>query len=241
MKHKHRGGKKIQKGGALPDSTLLITNASTTSSNDKISDFVAVKRLPYDIQIFSLLCIIGILVQVFFGQAPKFFGQPSNDYATATVYGYGFCLLSLFGLLISSFAISSRDSTSQGFSGFINVILKNAMPLIVTVIVVALILTLNIIYYSQLNSGSVADEYYQFSNMSSFFMLLQFVIIIKYLIDLLMGQQKKDEGKSVGVMNALAGELSSFIWVLSIINISIVGILYVILKYFPQTVKLDRC
>lgn len=232
MKHKHRGGKKIQKGGALPDSTLLITNASTTSSNDKISDFVAVKRLPYDIQIFSLLCIIGILVQVFFGQAPKFFGQPSNDYATATVYGYGFCLLSLFGLLISSFAISSRDSTSQGFSGFINVILKNAMPLIVTVIVVALILTLNIIYYSQLNSGSVADEYYQFSNMSSFFMLLQFVIIIKYLIDLLMGQQKKDEGKSVGVMNALAGELSSFIWVLSIINISIVGILYVILKYF---------
>ena len=232
MKHKHRGGKKIQKGGALPDSTLLITNASTTSSNDKISDFVAVKRLPYDIQIFSLLCIIGILVQVFFGQAPKFFGQPSNDYATATVYGYGFCLLSLFGLLISSFAISSRDSTSQGFSGFINVILKNAMPLIVTVIVVALILTLNIIYYAQFNSGSVADEYYQFSNMSSFFMLLQFVIIIKYLIDLLMGQQKKDEGKSVGVMNALAGELSSFIWVLSIINISIVGILYVILKYF---------
>jgi hypothetical protein len=63
-------------------------------------------------------------------------------------------------------------------------------------------------------------------------MLLQFVIIIKYLIDILMGQQKKDEGKSSGVMNALAGELSSFIWVLSIINISIVGILYVILKYF---------
>lgn len=232
MKHKHRGGKKIQKGGALPDSTLLITNASTTSSDDNVSNFIAAKRIPYDIQIFSLLCIIGILVQVFFGQAPKFFGQPSNDYATATVYGYGFCLLSLFGLLISSFAISSRDSTSQGFSGFINVILKNAMPLIVTVIVVALILTLNIIYYAQLNSGSVADEYYQFSNMSSFFMLLQFVIIIKYLIDLLMGQQKKDEGKSVGVINALAGELSSFIWVLSIINISIVGILYVILKYF---------
>ena len=232
MKHKHRGGKKIQKGGALPDSTLLITNASTSSSDDNVSNFIAAKRIPYDIQIFSLLCIIGILVQVFFGQAPKFFGQSSNDYATATVYGYGFCLLSLFGLLISSFAISSRDSTSQGFSGFINVILKNAMPLIVTVIVVALILTLNIIYYSQLNSGSVADEYYQFSNMSSFLMLLQFVIIIKYLIYLLMGQQKKEEGKSVGVMNALAGELSSFIWVLSIINISIVGILYVILKYF---------
>ena len=235
MKHKHRGGKKIQKGGVLPDSTLLITNASTSSSassDDKVSDFVAVKRLPYDIQIFSLLCIIGILVQVFFGQAPKFFGQPSNDYATATVYGYGFCLLSLFGLLISSFAISSRDSTSQGLSGFINVILKNAMPLIVTVIVVALILTLNIVYYKQLNSGSVADEYYQFSNMSSFFMLVQFVIIIKYLIDLLLGQQKKDEGKSGGVMNALVGELSSFIWFLSIINISIVGVLYVILKYF---------
>jgi hypothetical protein len=33
-------------------------------------------------------------------------------------------------------------------------------------------------------------------------------------------------------MNALAGELSSVVWVLSIINISIVGILYVILKYF---------
>jgi hypothetical protein len=233
--NKHKGGgKKIQRGGALPDSnsnsTLLITNASATDG--KLSEFIPVKRLPYDIQIFSLLCIIGVLVQMFFGQAPKFFGQPSNDYATATVYGYGFCLLSLLGLLMSSFAISTRDSTSQGFSGFINVVLKNAMPLIVTVIVVALILTLNIIYYAQLNSGSVADEYYQFSNISSFFMLVQFVIIIKYLIDLLLGQQKKDEGKSSGVMNDLAGELSSFIWVLSIINISIVGILYVILKYF---------
>jgi hypothetical protein len=235
MKHnKHKGGgKKIQKGGALPDSnsTLLITNASTTT-DDKLSEFIPVTRLPYDIQIFSLLCIIGILVQVFFGQAPKFFGQPSNDYATATVYGYGFCLLSLFGLLISSFAISSRDSTSQTFSGFINVVLKNAMPLIVTVIVVALILTLNIIYYAQLNSGSVADEYYQFSNISSFFMLLQFIIIIKYLIDILLGQQKKDQGKSGGVIAALVGELSSIIWILSIINISIVGIMYVILKYF---------
>ena len=95
MKHKHRGGKKIQKGGALPDSTLLITNASTTSSDDNVTDFIAAKRIPYDIQIFSLLCIIGILVQVFFGQAPKFFGQSSNDYATATVYGYGFSFTTL--------------------------------------------------------------------------------------------------------------------------------------------------
>ena len=50
MKHKHRGGKKIQKGGALPDSTLLITNASATDG--KLSEFIPAKRLPYDIQIF---------------------------------------------------------------------------------------------------------------------------------------------------------------------------------------------
>jgi hypothetical protein len=54
--------KKIQKGGQPP---LAITNGPT-QSNQNEKQFVPVKRIPYDIQIFSFLCILGIIFRMIF-------------------------------------------------------------------------------------------------------------------------------------------------------------------------------
>ena len=86
--------KNIHKGGT--NNTLAITNDSGSSDNNKTMP-LPIKRLPYDVKIFSFLCILGILVRMIFAKVP-------NDYATATVYGYSFSILALFGLLVSSFA-----------------------------------------------------------------------------------------------------------------------------------------
>ena len=222
MKLKNKTHKMIiQKGGQ--DITQSLPSVESVSNNKELP--VPIKRLPYDIKIFSFLCIMGIVVKIIFGQT-------SNDYAKATVWGYGFSILALFGLLVSSFGIFNKDHASSGIMGFLKKIFKNALPIILSIVIIALIIVQNVSFYKQINSGRVADEYYQFSGVSSFLILVQTVLVINYLMDILSGQRNKDDVEKSGVMTALASEMNSIILILSVMNVGIIGVLQVVLKYF---------
>ena len=228
MKHNiNKSNNKIQKGGQdLIGNTLASSDNGNSASSTPIKEMPApIKRLPYDVKIFSFLCIMGILVKIIFGNA-------SSDYATATVWGYGFSILALLGLLIGSFGLSYKSgSPSIGTFGFIKIIFKNALPIMLSISIIALVIAQNVSFYKQINSGKVADEYYQFSGVSSFLILVQSVLVIKYLMDVLAGEQSKQSDKS-SIMASLASELNSVILVLSVMNIGIIGVLQVVLKYF---------
>lgn len=214
---------KNQRGG-IDNKQLTIANSSSTDSDSlKKTLPLPIKRIPYDIKIFSFLCILGILVRIIFART-------ANEYATATVYGYGFSILALLGLIIGSFAISYKDQFSQGIMGFFKVIFKNAIPVILITLIIALVLFQNVSFYDQINKGKVADEYYQFSGVSSFLILIQVCLVINYLMDILGGEQNK--GDKGGIMTALASEMNSIIIILSVANVGIIGILQIILKYF---------
>ena len=208
-----------QKGGN-DNKTLAITNSSSDSDSLKKTLPIPIKRVPYDVKIFSFLCILGILVRIIFART-------ANECATATVYGYGFSILALLGLLVGSFAISYKDQFSQGIMGFFKVIFKNAIPVLLIISIIAMILFQNVSFYDQINKGKVADEYYQFSGVSSFLILIQACLVISYLMDTLGGEQ--NTGNKGGIMTALASEMNSIILILSI---GIIGILQIILKYF---------
>lgn len=212
--------KKIQKGGEPP---LAITN-EPTQSNQNEKQFVPVKRIPYDIQIFSFLCILGIIFRMIFARSTK-------DYATATIWGYGFSLLALMGLIISSFAISNKNQYSQGVIGFFKTMISNSLPIIFTLVIISLIVLQNISFYNQINSGKVADEYYSFSGVSAFLILVQVALVINFLLDKLK-QYTGDKGNKGNIMAALASELNSVILILSVTNVAFIGMLQVILKYF---------
>ena len=62
--------------------------------------------------------------------------------------------------------------------------------------------------------------------------LVQTVLVINYLMDILAGTKKSSNSDKAGIMTAMASELNSIILILSVANISIIGILQVILKYF---------
>ena len=205
-----------QKGG----NTLAITNESSGINNKK--EPVIITRIPYDIKIFSFLCILGLLIRILFAS--------KDEYATATVWGYGFSVLALFGLVISSFAMSSKSQFSQGVMGFFKALVKTAGPLILTILILSLVLSQNISFFDHINSGKVAPQYYQFSGVSGFLVLVQACLVINYLMDTLKG--RKTEGDVGGVMVALASELNSIILILTVANIGFIGILQVILKYF---------
>jgi len=212
--------KKIQKGG---NESLAITNGPVQpTQSDK--QFVPVKRIPYDIQIFSFLCILGIIFRIIFARTSK-------DYATATIWGYGFSLLALCGLIISSFAISNKNQYSQGILGFLKTITANSLPIIFTLVIIALIVIQNISFYNQINTGKVADEYYSFSGVSAFLILVQVSLVINFLLDKLK-QYTSDKGSKADIMAIFASELNSIILILSVTNFAFIGMLQVILKYF---------
>jgi hypothetical protein len=200
-----------QKGG----STLEITNDSSGINNKK--EPVVITRIPYDIKIFSFFCILGLLVRILFAG--------KDEYATATVWGYGFSVLALLGLVISSFAMSSKSQFSQGVMGFFKALVKTAGPLILTILILSLVLSQNISFFDHINSGKVAPQYYQFSGVSGFLVLVQACLVINYLMDTLKG--KKLDGNGGGVMVALASELNSIILILTVANIGFIGILQV--------------
>lgn len=212
--------KKIQKGGQPP---LAITNGPT-QSNQNEKQFVPVKRIPYDIQIFSFLCILGIIFRMIFARS-------TNDYATATIWGYSFSILALMGLVISSFAISNKNQYSQGVIGFFKSMISNSLPIMFTLVIISLIVLQNISFYNQINSGKVADEYYSFSGVSAFLILVQVALVINFLLDKLK-QYTVNKGDKGDIMAALASELNSVILILSVTNVAFIGMLQVILKYF---------
>lgn len=196
-----KGGTIIQKGGGVE----------------------IIPRIPYDIKMFSGICIIGIIIRLFIG------GQ--NDYATATVWGYGFSVLALLGLLISSFAIQTKDRMYQDYTGFFTDLLKNAIPIIFTICILSLILYQNIYFYENINSGKVAPQYYQFSGVSAFLIIVQVCFVIRYLSDILSGSSLSNDNNYTYYM-LLASKMSSIIIILTVANIGIIGILQVILQFF---------
>lgn len=218
-KYKQKGGQEqLTITNGKNNQQLIITNNSTT---DK---YIPIKSIPYDIQIFSFLCILGIVFRMIFAKTTK-------DYATATVWGYGFSLLALLGLIISSFAISSKNQYTQGIYGFFKTIIKNSLPIILTLVIVAIIILQNISFFDQINSGKVADEYYSFSGVSAFLILVQISLVINFLLDKFKQYTSNNPNKE-NIMALFASELNSFILILTMANFTFIGILQVYLKYF---------
>lgn len=214
--------KNIHKGGT--NNTLAITNDSGSSDNNKTMP-LPIKRLPYDVKIFSFLCILGILVRMIFAKVP-------NDYATATVYGYSFSILALFGLLVSSFALFYKSQFSQGIMGFLKVILKNAVPVILTIISLSLVLAQSIYYYDRINSGKVATEYFQYSGISSMVLLLEVAVVIKFVLNFLGSINDPKNTNKEGIMASMASEMFSLVLILFVVNLALTGLLQVILQFF---------
>ena len=126
----------------------------------------------------------------------------------------------------------NKNNNNTGIMGFLKKLFKNALPILLSIIIIALIIIQNVSFYKQINSGRVADEYYQFSGVSSFLILVQSIFVINYLMDILSGARNKGDVEKSGIMVALASEMNSIILIISVMNIGIIGILQVILKYF---------
>ena len=192
------------------------------STNQISNNQPSIKKIPYDIKMFSALAITGVLVKILFGNV-------SDELATSAIAGYSFSLFALFGLMISGFALAYREQMVGSIKDFLIELYKNLFPTILLSIILGALIYQNIYFFENINSGKVADEYYQFSSVSSILILIQISITIYYFLDKIQAVFDKKEG---GLFNAFANQLMYILAIIAILNIFISGLLYVILKYF---------
>lgn len=223
---KHIYGNKNKYGGSNGDNNAILVKSNTNDSSvdNNTSIPYVIPKSTYNVKLFGILSIVGVMIHILFGT--------KSNYATTTVWGCSSSVLALIGLLISVFAISSKDSLNQTVGGFFRLIFSKALPIILLLGIISFVIYQNISFYKQINSGHVSDEYYTFAKTSTFFIVVQLILVLNYIKNTIIGVNKNASDSTNNSSNIFATEINSIILLLTIINLSFIGILQVILKYF---------
>jgi len=192
----------------------------------------SVSNLPFDIKTLLFLAVAGVLIKIFLSGTISEDG--STGPASSAVWGYGLTTFSLFGLLVIVIALTSAQTMKDDIYTIIKKTLTSSFPLIATLLVLSWLVLLYTTYSVRINKGKVAPEFNQFSFASSFLIVLQLIVVFKYLIDksnIGLGQANKDSpvGK---ILMALTSELTSVVVILTLLNLIFVGMMQIIVQFF---------
>jgi len=136
--------------------------------------------LTYEITLLLLFCVIGFIVKLFIGQGTSSDG--SYGTASAAIWGYGLVSISVLSLIFISFSLADPIIKNEGAFKIVKTLIKACLPSLLMFIILVWLITLNATYYKQINEGKVANEYSQFSTMSSIMVIFQLFVLFKFLI-----------------------------------------------------------
>lgn len=194
------------------------------------------------LEIITMLFLVfaGIFIKLFFEASPTINGL--NGPATTTIWGYSLSAFSLFILLFSSMYLQKNEEKTRGlgflendnesFIGKVKTITisflgLHSIPILLTLLFVFTIIVLNFTYYKKINSNNVSDSYNQYSNYSTFLLLIQVVLLSKYMLDLV---NSKADSSNIKLKNK--GKISGFSIILSTINFIFALIMYILLNFY---------
>ena len=171
------------------------------------------QEITYNSNIIMSFAIIGILIKIFFGNE----NSPNNGKATSTVWGYGVVSISLIALMFITFSLATKinDKDKGNFFHFIKLLLTQSGPIMATLAIVIWVLALNATYYKKINEQKVSTEYYQFSNINTFLLIMQLSVLFMSL--------------QAGPMQNTMKYTTYFF---TIINFIFIGIMNIILRFF---------
>jgi len=193
---------------------------------------MATRLLGYDINSLGLIGLGGLLIKSFLGTNTDE-NDENNGPATANVWGYGVLAGSILTAMFVTFALVSQMSpmADNNSINFVLALFAHSIPSVLLLGILVWIITINSIYYKNINTGKVSDEYFTYSNVSTFLIIIQSVILFKYLTDELHIAATSNSLKKV-LETTMASKLSSVTYLLTMMNIMLIGIMTIILKYF---------
>lgn len=214
-----------------------ITRMNTTLPNTdgtKPASYYSRGGYEYIINSMLLISIVGMCIKIFFGNNISKDGTYGR--ANSTIYGYGVVAFCILTVMFISFAIFDKirriekkgmfDSIFQ----FIKTFTTSAMPSLLTIIVLLWIITLNVSFYTRINQGRVAKEYYQLSAGTSFLFMFQIIAIFQYLKTYIGIKTKTVDNIQEASMTM--SRLAFATYFMCAINLVVVGMMTILLNFF---------
>jgi hypothetical protein len=174
----------------------------------------------------GLIAIVGVIVKLFLGNSQ----DSSSGPATSSVWGYGIMAVSVVGLMVSTFAMTSQmKEVSESSFVFIKSLFLNSLPSLLMLGVLVWLIVINAQYYNKINTGNIANEYSIYNNVSTFMVVAQLWLLYSYLVDEL---KIKGSPNKKTANQAVVSKHASIMYLLTIGNITSAIIMTIILKYF---------
>lgn len=130
-----------------------------------------------------ILACVGVIIKLFFSENYSKLGNMGP--ASSTIWGYGLTAIALSIMVFIGIYSSKIQLFDKSVSGKDNNLLEimfgNVLPIILTLFVIIYTIYLNFSYYTRINSDKVTRDYHTYSFMSSFLIIVQIILISKYL------------------------------------------------------------
>jgi len=178
----------------------------------------------YNVKILTGIAISGVLIKLFMGQIPSDSGVTGP--ANSSIWGYGIIGFALLGLWFNTFYLVNKETMNQPFWPTITTILALSMPVILTLGSIAWLLSLNIAYRERINKGLVANDYKQFSGISTILLIMQLIITFSFLKDKI--SQVSSPSK---IYQLLSSQMALVSYLFAIVNYVVLGVMLISLKY----------
>lgn len=186
----------------------------------------------YDVNILTGIAFAGIVIKILLYQNKSETGDVGP--ANSAIWGYGVVLIALLGILYVTFSLATKSEMQNGVIQFLKIIFKSSFPVLFLIGLITWLITMNISYRTRINKGHVSNDYYKFGYVSSALIILQLIIIIKFVRDKMNSIRSTSTISSPlsNALNAFSSQMASIGYAIGTINYAIVIIMQIILEYF---------
>lgn len=188
-------------------------------------------NLQYDLNILMVISVVGFIVRFVGGKTSD---DGVNGPATSTIYGLGFVWIATITMLIIMFGLSNNMSAIQNLSNweFAKKVLTTTIQPVLLLIILSWTILLNTTYMKEINQGKPPTEFKSFSTGSTLLTLIQLGALFYYASDQmkqLYGNITKSQNSK---LQAFKRQISYLTYFISFINLVVLGVMTVILKYY---------
>lgn len=170
-----------------------------------------------------VLACAGVIIKLFFQESYSKLGNMGP--ASSTIWGYGLTSIAL-SIMIFMGIYFSKNLFENKQHNFFTELFSNVSPIFFTLLVIVYTIYLNLTYFKRINSNKVTPDYHTYSFMSSILIIIQIVLISKYLFSYLSSGSDKDN-------NNIPFSLSkNGSYILSIVNFIFLLMIHISLAFF---------
>jgi hypothetical protein len=186
----------------------------------------------YDINILTGIAMAGIAIKLLFYQNTSDDGV--NGPANSAIWGYGVVAIALFGMLYITFSLATKTDMQNSPIQFIKTIFNTSFPVLFILGILIWLIILNVSYQTRINKGQVTKDFRTFGYVSTALIVLQIIVILKYVRDKLGIKSiiENNDSPIAKALNAVTEQMASIGYAIGTVNYLIVIILQIALEYF---------